>query len=297
MSAPRTVELRYDAASLARNVVLICFSIELLFFTLDFNVNYAEGASVGAIRRLFNTALEDSLPAWFGIMQTAALAATVWLIFLVVRRTGSRWQTLGWGAIAAFFTYLAFDDGAHIHERIGTFYEEAIELEGAATSGLGGWTASMFPSYEWQLVFLPAFALMGLFTFGFLLRELRGWAPKLVVFAAMACLAGAILLDFFEGLAPDHPLNVYAMIAERYEFGYWTARTFNSTEWDTLQHFSRSIEECVEMFAMTLLWGVFLSHLGVAWRDVRVSFVDGDPSAAPGLDGVDEPDRELRLAA
>ena len=63
MSAQRPIELRYDATALARNVVLICFSLELLFFTLDFNVNYAEGTSVGAIQRLFNTALESSLPA------------------------------------------------------------------------------------------------------------------------------------------------------------------------------------------------------------------------------------------
>jgi hypothetical protein len=113
----------------------------------------------------------------------------------------------------------------------------------------------------------------------------------------MTCLGGAIVLDFFEGLAADHPLNVYTMIVERFEFGYWTARTFNSTEWDTLQHFSRSIEECTEMFAMTLLWGVFLSHLGVVWRDVRVSFAAGGTSREPQDAAERASESELKLAA
>jgi len=287
------VELRYDATTLARRVLLICVSIEFLFFTLDFNVNYAEGSSVGAVQRLFNTALEDSLPAWFSIMQTAAVAATVWLIVAIVRRTGTRAQTIGWTAIAGFFTYLAFDDGAMIHERIGTYYEEAVELDGAAASGIGAWTASVFPSYEWQLVFLPIFALMGMFTFVFLLRELQGWRPKVVVLVAMGCLAAAIGIDFFEGLDRGHPLNPYTTITERFEFSYWTAYTFNATEYDTLHHFSRSIEECTEMFAMTLLWSVFIGHLGVAWRDVRVSFagqaarlVEASSDSEPAVSGM-----------
>ncbi len=250
----RNKTLSIDTGALLRGVLTLCVSIELLFFTLDYHVNMASGAS-GAIKRLFSTAREDSLPGWFAIMQTAMVAVTIWLIWAIVRHRGATWRSRGWAVIALFFTYLAFDDGAHIHERVGTWFDGAGE-----SSRLGAWMLDMFPSYRWQIVFMPVFALMGLFVFGFLLRELRGWRPKSVVFIAFGCLALAVLIDFFEGLAVNHPLNPYTAIADAWQLDYWTARTFGDSPYDTLVHFSKSFEECLEMFAMTLLWVVFLQH-------------------------------------
>ena len=39
-----------------------------------------------------------------------------------------------------------------------------------------------------------------------------------------------------------------------------------------LLHFSKSIEECTEMFGMTLLWMVFLHHLAWLAGDLHVRF-------------------------
>lgn len=269
--SPFTRTMTFDRGSLLRNLALVCISLELLFFALDYQINYAHGSRISEIRSLFSTAREDSLPAWFSIMQTALVALTLWVIYVVVRQAGSRWQAAGWLVLALFFSYLALDDGAHIHENIGTAYHNYFS---GATSSLGAWTLEVFPSYRWQIVFMPIFAAMGCFMFLFLLRELRGNVAKAAVFLALACLAAAVVLDFFEGLDDTHPLNVYTAISSRWQLDYFTARTFGHSAYVTLTHFSKSIEETLEMFAMTLLWVVFADHLTWIARDMRVRFVD-----------------------
>ena len=268
-----TLELRWHRDSLLRNVLFVCAGIEMLLFMLDYHLNYsAHRASSAAIRKLFNTAREDGLAGWFAIMQTAMVALTVWFIYLLVRRSGSRLQRTGWLVLAAFFTYLAFDDGAHIHERVGTWYHDAFT---GAGSGLAARTLELFPSYRWQIVFMPVFAAAGVFMFLFLLRQLHGWRGKVLVTVALALLATAVALDFFEGLAPDHPWNPYTAITNAWQLDYWTLRTFRHTPYDTLEHFSRSLEETIEMFAMTLLWVVFLAHATRLGRDLHVRFEAG----------------------
>ena len=156
---------------------------------------------------------------------------------------------------------------------------------------MGAWLLNTFPSYDWQIVFMPIFATMGFFTFGFMLRELDGWKPKLTVFLALSFLATAVVADFFEGLSQTHPLNPYTWAAQNWHLDYWTARTFDMSLYDTLIHFSRSLEECLEMFAMTLLWTVFLSHLvnqadgmriraiGATAEDALAGAQDSEPEA------------------
>lgn len=279
-------QLGIDTGSLLRGVLTFCVSVELLLFTLDYHVNMSRGSDSYPIRRLFDTASEDSLAGWFSITQTMLIAVTIWLIWAVVRQRGSRWQRRGWAAIAIFFTYLAIDDGAFLHERVGTWFDAA-----GGASPLGAWMLEMFPSYRWQLVFMPLFAGMGFFIFGFLLRELRGWKPKTVVFVALGFLATAVFMDFFEGLDPDHALNPYTALASTWHLDYWTARTFDQSPYDTLVHFSRSFEECLEMFAMTLLWLVFLQHLTRVAHGVQLRF-----EQTP-LFRVEEPTGNKRLAA
>ncbi len=272
MKSPRL--LRCDCGLVAKIILMICVSLELLFFTLDYHVNYAGGAESSAIRRLFDTALESSLPAWFSIMQTAMVALTLWLVYVVVRATQSRGKRAGWLARALFFSYLAFDDGAHIHERVGTAYHE-IYSASAVAGGFGAWTLDLFPSYRWQIVFMPIFAAMGLFMLVFLLRELRGRGPKVGLLVALGCLSTAVGLDFLKGLQPQHALNPYTAIMNTWHLDYWVARTFESSTYSTLLHFSRSIEECIEMFAMTLLWFIFVGHLGRVSKGVSFEFVEG----------------------
>ena len=152
----RPTDLRIDTTALLRNLLIFCVSIEMLLFTFDYYLNYAGGSHSSALRRLFSTSREDGLAGWVAVLQTAMIAVTLWAIYMVVRKTATRWQILGWQALLVFFCYLALDDGAHIHERLGTAYNEAGD--GFA---LGAWTLELFPSYRWQIVFMPLFAAWG----------------------------------------------------------------------------------------------------------------------------------------
>ena len=140
---------------------------------------------------------------------------------------------------------MAIDDGAAVHERLGTAADEI-----ANTSV--GW----FPSYTWQLVVFPFFAAMGLFILMFLWRQFTSTANRLCVLAALACLALAVGMDYFEGL----------------ENGYqWL---INQTGWrlNVIQHFSKSAEEFLEMYAMTLLLISSIAHLVDQVRTIKLEF-------------------------
>ena len=54
----------------------------------------------------------------------------------------------------------------------------------------------------------------------------------------------------------------------------WTTERFRHTGYETLRHFSKSIEEAIEMLANTILWVLFLRHLNVATPSLRVRFTD-----------------------
>jgi len=246
-----------DPRRLARACLLSCVAANLGLVALDYHVNYGKLTEIGALRRFSNIAREDGLASWFGTTQTMLAALTLWLIFVLVRNEGgSKLRRRGWLTLALFFTYMAVDDGAEIHERLGSTYDALQPFEGSFLES--------FPSYTWQLLFLPLFGAIGLFMLWFLWRELQGVGAKLTVAAAIACLVFAVGLDFIEGLEDDHPRNLYTWISERPGLDEWTRTRFEKSGRAAVRHFAKSMEESVEMLANTLLWFVFLAHLEVA---------------------------------
>ncbi len=136
------------------------------------------------------------------------------------------------------------DDGAAIHERLGTAFERS--------TGVGS-----FPSYPWQYLLLPAFAVAGLLLLLFLWRELGHGRERLKLMLAMACLVLAVGLDFVEGMRTGYPLVVQ----------------LTGAEGATVRHFSKSLEEFLEMLAMTIFLILFLGHLADSWPrlDLRLT--------------------------
>ena len=267
---PRSADLTIDPTRVVRSVFIVCLTAEVAFLLLDYHVNYARLIDIGPVRRLANIAREDGLASWFGTAQTSFAALTLWLIYLVVRRQDTpRWRSVGWLILAMFFTYMTIDDGAQIHERMGGAYR--IVQERADPSAL-----AFFPTYTWQLVFLPAFGALGLFTLAFLWSELGfGLSPgssRSAVVAAISCLVVAVGLDFIDGLDRDHAWNLYARVADSYDVESFTRQRFNNSPYTTIRHFSRSVEEFLEMLANTLLWCVFLRHLTVVASDLHIRF-------------------------
>ena len=134
-----------------------------------------------------------------------------------------------------------------------------------------------FPSYAWHVCLLPLFGAMGLFMLVFLWRELSETPARVLVAAAIACFVLAVGLDFVEGLDPDHPWNLYTRLSERFGWEGLATEGYDAP-YKVLRHFSKSIEESIEMLAMTILWIVFLRHWIRSAGDLRVRFVRREPA-------------------
>jgi len=257
MTTPHNEEnlvLSLDTQRAAERILVVCVLVELALFLLDYHVNYGRATEIGALRRLFNTAREDGLASWFGTTQTLLAALTLWLTYAIARRREKPgWWKAGWLALAGFFTYMAIDDGAEIHERLGT----TVDVLREDSSKL----FASFPSYTWQILFLPFFAMFGLFMLVFLWKELDTRSSRLILLSAFGCMALAVVVDFFEGLEPAHGLNLHAYISDTTGLDAWTETRFGQSGYDTLQHFSRSIEETLEMLGISLFWFLFVRNL------------------------------------
>lgn len=234
------------------------------FVLLDYHVNYGRLTDVGAIRRLTNIAREDGLASWFGVTQTLLAALTAWVLWLLVRAADApRWRRVGWLAVSVLLTYMAVDDGAQLHERFGTLWSVVRETRGLTAF-------SWFPSYDWQVLFLPVFGAFGIVLLVFLRYELTSRSAYAMVLVAIGCLVVAVGLDFFEGLDDEHPWNLYSWVVARVDLAEFTELRFQRSPYQTMDHFARSAEESLEMLAMTLLWVTFLRHLPVAAGAVSV---------------------------
>ena len=175
-------------------LILGGLAIELLLVLADAFINHARWTELGPVRRLFNITREDGLASWFGVTQTWMVALTVWLVFVAVRklRDSSRWRRAGWLLLAIFFSYMAVDDGAEVHERIGSAYKAVYDpgqLGKVDSEGQKVRSLSFYPSYPWQALMGPLFAAMGIFLLLFLWREMRATTAFFWVLAAMGLFA------------------------------------------------------------------------------------------------------------
>lgn len=226
-------------------VFLACLIIELALVYLDLTVNWLGWSDSGAIRRLFNITREDGLASWFAVSQTLVTALTAWVIVVAIHHQRvSAMRRLGWTTVALFFTYMSIDDGAAVHERLGTAFENSTGAEG-------------YPSYAWQYLLLPFFAVMGAFVLLFLWREMPGTIHRAMVAAAVACFALAVGMDFVEGL----------------DEGYRRLTAATGWEADTVRHFAKSLEEFVEMIGMSVFLVTFIGHLAMVAPRLELRFL------------------------
>ena len=227
------LKVNLNARKFILTVFVVLASLEVLFVVLDIVFNYSKLIPIGSIQRLFNIAREDSLQAWAASVQTLFVGMILWLIYFKNR-------SRAWASIAAFFTYLAVDDGAKFHERVGT----AVKDMNNSGREVAEATISLEHSYTWQYVFGPFLISMGLFILFFMWRELQTKNLRLLIFGALACYGVAVGLDFVEGLP-----GAYDAIA---------ATSGLSPKF--VSHFGRVIEEFLELFGTTLFLVVFLCH-------------------------------------
>ena len=248
-------------------VIGICVGLEILFVLLDASTNLKEWGISGPIKRLFNIAMETTIPAWFSVMQAAVVGCIAGLIAWVKRdwRNENRRGWMGWLAIALFFVYMSLDDGSMLHERVGSALRSDSAISNTADDlgepGGAYKIAPSFPSYSWQLVLMPFFAIFGLYMFLFLWQELGPGEFKWLV-AGLACYAVAVGLDFIEGF--DHNGNVWNM--------YPGMAKMCGLDPPTVRHLLQSLEEFLEMLGTTAFLGLFLNHLMLSTGEIRISF-------------------------
>tara|TARA_B100000809_G_scaffold264800_1_gene321674 strand:+ start:83 stop:919 length:837 start_codon:yes stop_codon:yes gene_type:complete len=260
------LRFRIDVERTAWIVFWSCLGIEVLIVLLDALISYGRMVEANPVRRLFNITREDSIGTFFSATQTLVVGVVALLISIVQRRAGaSRWQVIGWTVLAVFFIYLAADDGAKIHERLGSTFKHSQQNEDGnfRSDTVGGKLLTKWPSYSWQIVFMPVFGAMGIFILVFLWREFpRDW-DRLWVLTALACLAAAVGLDFVEGVD-----GAYEPIMK------WLKESEH-----TIGHFSKSIEEFTEMFGFTLFLVVFIRRLGRGNRTITMQMVTDPPDS------------------
>lgn len=246
MTQATLIELNSD--SWPRRLFLFCFCCVLALALMDIFLNYGKMIESASLRRIFNITREDGLATWFMVIQTFCAGIVLALIAVVHRsQGGSLGRSTGWGLLSLFFVYLSADDGAEIHERLGSAFKAAAkETEAGAVVQAQSW----YPSYDWQLVVLPFLVGAGLLMLVFLLQEFRSRGSRIVLFLAPLIMAFAIGLDFFEGLDVAHPLNMHTWLRETYDLSSYT-----------VSHFSKLVEESLEMCSIALLLALFLQHM------------------------------------
>ena len=239
-----------NTKQLSTNILILFIGTELMFLILDITINYNKLVHYGPMRRLFNIAREDSLSSWFMSAQTLVAAMVLWLIVYIHLKlyNSESYIKIGWFILAIFFTYMAADDGAAIHERLGSTFELMAK---DADSNDFYYLINSFPSYVWQIVVLPFFAGMGIFMLIFLWRLFRLNMMMYKILLAFSFLGIAVVLDFMEGLSIDSTYNIYTYVMSTFD-----------VHLKMVEHFSRAIEELFEMIGITLFLVVFIEYIG-----------------------------------
>ena len=264
---PQSIELSINTRRLAKIVLIVCLLVEIAFLLLDYYVNFSEYTDIGALQRLFNITQEDGLASWFASTQTLLVGISFGFIYCCVRQqSGKQREAIGWLVLTCFFIYMAIDDGAMLHERLSTTFRKSL-----AQSDM---SLDFFPSYTWQLIFLPIFSAFGIFIFYFLWFQFSNQNSRKLLILVMSCFALAVGLDFIEGLEAEHPLNFYTWIGDNTDLDYWTIEQFDENAYQTLLHFSKSLEETLEMFAHTLIWYLLLQQIHTLIPSVSINFTE-----------------------
>ncbi len=180
------------------------------------------------------------------------VAAIVLGIYLLYQKQGRTLKNQGWRLISLFFFYIAIDDATRLHERIGSAVES--EMESGSMQFLIGLRAYFF-GYHWQMVLGPIFLVMGLYILFFVWRNMSPQKWKVVL--ALGLYSVAVVMDYFEAIE-GWP---YPQLAS----------TFGTTQQSAI-HYSKGIEEVVEMLGTTFLLIAFSRHFMEKARKLQVQF-------------------------
>ncbi len=255
MNSKSNHELIADVQRVGLYLIIFLFVSELFLVGMDLLLLTGEWLNYRPIRTFFNMTREDSLASWLMTTQTFLAALVLWFIYWVSKNYGR--ASKGWMVLALFFSYMAVDDGAMIHERIGSTLE-LIAYKSQKHGEVGYLTEQVlsFPSYDWHLVVMPFFVVMGMYILFFLWKRLEDKKLRLTMIFALMCLAIAVVLDFIEGMDASSSYNLYS----------WIKASSTMPDYK-IDHFGKVVEEFLEMFAISLFLYLFVCHIQKLTRE------------------------------
>ncbi|EHQ57086.1 hypothetical protein OMB55_00008070 [gamma proteobacterium HIMB55] len=156
--------------------------------------------------------------------------------------------------LPAFFTFLSMDDGAKIHERLGSFFRELAE-EGDGVFTVFQPVLEAASTYSWQIFVLPVFLFFAFFIllWGFnniSVRETHRWILLGGFFIAIG-----LGLDYFEGLVDNGVIDLEG----------------RPLSVNTIEHYQRVLEEFLEMTGfICILRGLWVNLMSLE-SQIRLS--------------------------
>jgi len=194
--------------------------------------------------RVFDMTREESIPNWYASILLFCIALTCAVTYTIQRRRVDRRDALPWVFFAGFFTFLSMDDGAKIHERLGSFFRELAE-EGDGVFTVFQPVLEAASTYSWQIFVLPVFLFFAFFIllWGFnniSVRETHRWILLGGFFIAIA-----LGLDYFEGLVDNGVIDLEG----------------RPLSVNTIEHYQRVLEEFSEMTGFICILRGLCVHL------------------------------------
>lgn len=198
--------------------------------------------------RVFDMTREETIPNWYASILLFCMGLTSLLIYVVQRASGVlRPDASPWLFFAGFFTFLSMDDGAKIHERLGSFFRDLTE-EGEGIFWIFQDALETASTWGWQFFVLPVFLFVGFFMLIWGYQHVRNPETHRWVLIGGLCIAAALGLDYVEGLVEYDVVS----IKER------------ALSEDTIAHYQRVLEEFLEMTGfIAVLRGLWIYLLSI----------------------------------
>lgn len=248
------IEVKFTADRFARNTFYILLALEVLVVVLDIVFCVYRVTNLSPIRRFLDMTREESVGTWVSSMLFLLIGVQCFLLSLSIDPNESKWRKLDWYVFSVFFIFLSIDDAARIHERFGSAFAILVDKSKPDTFlyKVGHW----FPSYYWQLLYMPLLATMALCLFLLIFLKSKDSFLKLTIFLGFGLLGFSQCIDFVEGLDPD-----YRMIRDLFSIRFTTA-----------DHFVKIFEEFLEMLGLTVIFFTLQSYFLKDLNSISIKF-------------------------
>lgn len=238
---------------LALKTLLILGAVQIVLAVLHVMVVWQDdGELPGRLVRFVHLDREGNLPTWFASTQFLCLAAAFAWLFLLDRSRSSPRRHWLWGICAFGAVALSLDEGAALHELLGTLLGLAFDR---ASDGTWFKALEAFPSYYWILIYVPFVLPVAVFLLVSVAKRIGN--NRFLLFAgALLYLTGALILDFLEGRYGDADHTGLPIVLNDQPY--------------LLDVFL--IEEMLEMFGVTLVLSAIVQHAASLAQRVGFSF-------------------------